>query len=1312
MSTPLLWIQLSGSDSNFLGVSNLSLEMATTTTNEWTCSKHNAAHHAVFVSYRQNDADSMVSELFFSMMEAELVKRYRDVSLPVFLDEHCLPFGGDWSDGFINGLQKSRVVVYLLSRDSINTMKTKLEKGERDNILVEIEEGLTLKSIADLAVTLIPVLIGDYAKANSNLLEKLSPFAEFDGSTLEHSKSGLKVSDTLASLFKFQGLHLDPKNVAAGVNLIIQELDRLDVPSSFSSWATPTENACSIPGTQFQLHSRPNPTICINRDDILSQIDTTLRGSAKPSIAVLKGVGGSGKTFLATKFGYQCVDRGCQVAWLKADSVETVKESYIAYAQWVLSDYTLSQRNDRTLSSVITMVNDTIIKSPNVTKLIILDNIEDYEHVQAIIQAHPTAQFLLTTRNDLFRHGSLVPFIKVDLPDNSPAEQFVIQSLPDLKGHATAIVQQCERLPLRLEITVRYLQLAYSKAKESATLSEAAVGTAIVINDTADKELYKLNTPITMDYSVLASKVVKEYSKAVENAARLCSKDSHPEIVASLNYLYSQNVKAYEMLQLCSYLDPDSVALDIVATFQKQKPMQFWKPIFSSSQQKVQQHLDQSVPLLQELGLVTQLQTVGTSIIVFIHSSVQAQLKASCSKDNSKPLLAKEFYTTKMSQDKHATMQYELGIQNFQEARLAQRNNCHYKKAAELGHMQSCFALYVMFEFGLGVPADKTLGNCLKIKGTLLKLENGDSRNFAPLNFGARGSIIQNLDMSWSDIGVNGAKLIAKYLTNNSTLQHLDLGANNIGKEGARALSIALERNSTLQHLDLLSNRMRDEGARALSTALERNSTLQHLYLGSNKIGDDGARALSTALEWNSTLQHLDLGGNSIGDEGAQALSTALWHNSTLQHLDLGANKVGDEGARALLTALGRNSTLQHLDLGGNNIGDQGAQALSAALECNSTLQRLYLIGNKIGNEGAQGLSIALERNSTLQHLNLSYNKIGDEGARALSTALERNSTLQYLNLFGNSIGDGGARSLFTALERNSTVQRLNLGSNKIGDDGARALSTALGRNSTLQQLDLSSNNIGDEGAHALSTALGSNEIGGDGAQATSTPLGRNSTLQHLDLSSNNIGDEGAHALSTALGSNEIGGDGAQATSTALGRNSTLQHLDLSYNNIGKEGALALSISLECNSTLQHLDLGGNNIGDQGARALSTALECNSTLQYLNLFGNSIGDEGARSLFTALERNSAVQHLNLGSNEIGDEGARALSTALEHNSTLQHLGLGGNKIGDERAQALSTALERNTTLQHLNLGRNNVGGAARQGFSHLWGTRPPKITLL
>ena len=62
-----------------------------------------------------------------------------------------------------------------------------------------------------------------------------------------------------------------------------------------------------------------------------------------------------------------------------------------------------------------------------------------------------------------------------------------------------------------------------------------------------------------------------------------------------------------------------------------------------------------------------------------------------------------------------------------------------------------------------------------------------------------------SLDLSWSDIGPEGARALVEALKENDTLTSLYLSDNKIGPEGARALAGVFEKNLTLRNLSILS---------------------------------------------------------------------------------------------------------------------------------------------------------------------------------------------------------------------------------------------------------------------------------------------------------------------------------------------------------------------------------------------------------------------------------------------------------------------------------------------------------------------------
>ena len=387
------------------------------------------------------------------------------------------------------------------------------------------------------------------------------------------------------------------------------------------------------------------------------------------------------------------------------------------------------------------------------------------------------------------------------------------------------------------------------------------------------------------------------------------------------------------------------------------------------------------------------------------------------------------------------------------------------------------------------------------------------------------------------------------------------------------SLRTALKCCTYLQTLDLSFNDIGLNGAVALAEGLKCCTNLQTLNLSVNSIGSDGAVALAEGLKCCTNLQTLNLSGNSIGSDGAVALAEGLKCCTNLQTLNLSGNSIGSDGAVALAEGLKCCTNLQTLDLSLNSIGSDGAVALAEGLKCCTNLQTLDLSHNSIGSDGAVALAEGLKCCTNLQTLDLSHNSIGSDGAVALAEGLKCCTNLQTLNLYGNSIGSDGAVALAEGLKCCTNLQTLDLSLNSIGSDGAVALAEGLKCCTNLQTLDLSHNSIGSDGAVALAEGLkcctnlqtldlSHNSIGSDGAVALAEGLKCCTNLQTLDLSLNNIGSDGAVALA----------EGLKCCTN-------LQTLNLSYNSIGSDSAVALAEGLKCCTNLQTLDLESNYIG-------------------------------------------------------------------------------------------------------------------------------------
>ncbi|RKP06373.1 hypothetical protein THASP1DRAFT_25294 [Thamnocephalis sphaerospora] len=232
------------------------------------------------------------------------------------------------------------------------------------------------------------------------------------------------------------------------------------------------------------------------------------------------------------------------------------------------------------------------------------------------------------------------------------------------------------------------------------------------------------------------------------------------------------------------------------------------------------------------------------------------------------------------------------------------------------------------------------------------------------------------LNLRETSLGSKSMPWLAKLIANKPTLRWINVGCNGIGANGVTLLVRTLSESSiALTHLGLDLNDLGVEGARELARFLRNNRTLTHLYIPRNNVGDEGAAALADALCVNRTLRYLQLEFNDISSVGAQALSAMLRENNVLQGLQLDLNLLGDDGCAALADALAVNTSLEHLSLRNNRITDIGAGFLAKALARNCSLQHLALRQNRLlGIQGHSTLADALSAHSiTLKSIQLDY---------------------------------------------------------------------------------------------------------------------------------------------------------------------------------------------------------------------------------------------------------------------------------------------------------------------------------------------------
>jgi Leucine-rich repeat (LRR) protein len=213
------------------------------------------------------------------------------------------------------------------------------------------------------------------------------------------------------------------------------------------------------------------------------------------------------------------------------------------------------------------------------------------------------------------------------------------------------------------------------------------------------------------------------------------------------------------------------------------------------------------------------------------------------------------------------------------------------------------------------------------------------------------------------------AEAIGTMLHNTPTLRVLSLADCYMGSAGARHLAGGLSsKNSVVEELDLSENDLGVEEAGIFARVLLANQNLKSLVLRDNNIGDAGALELAVALRQNNTLELLDLDSNQIRSDGASALADALVANDALKDLDLRCNSIGDDGATSIAEMLTRNESIEKICIEG--FGEKGLKAFATRLSIMNGLKTLQLTGYKTGgytSEIGNSFVLALEQNTTLE---------------------------------------------------------------------------------------------------------------------------------------------------------------------------------------------------------------------------------------------------------------------------------------------------------------------------------------------------------
>lgn len=170
----------------------------------------------------------------------------------------------------------------------------------------------------------------------------------------------------------------------------------------------------------------------------------------------------------------------------------------------------------------------------------------------------------------------------------------------------------------------------------------------------------------------------------------------------------------------------------------------------------------------------------------------------------------------------------------------------------------------------------------------------------------ANNQTLTSFDFSGNRIGPKGIAAISTALESNTTLK--SLGMSIVGADNLERFLQAFNKNTTLTSLNLYGSNIGPNGIKIIANFLTNNKTLTSLSLSSCKtseempktflyktlISDQDIQVLAEALATNSTITSLDLSYNFISSKGVKALMNVIdKHNWTLTSLN-----ISDENSR------------------------------------------------------------------------------------------------------------------------------------------------------------------------------------------------------------------------------------------------------------------------------------------------------------------------------------------------------------------------------------------------------------------------------
>ncbi|GLV56312.1 tetratricopeptide repeat protein [Dictyobacter sp. S3.2.2.5] len=317
-------------------------------------------------------------------------------------------------------------------------------------------------------------------------------------------------------------------DVVTGIRRAIEDLALL--PASSPRAALPSIWSIPYPRNPFFM----------GRDEVLSQLHAQLQAGQTMALSqsptAISGLGGIGKTQIATEYAYRYHQDYETVLWARAESQDTLISSYIAIAKLLNLPECDAEEQEITIEAVKLWLQK------HQKWLLILDNADELDVLPPFLPIVPGGHILLTTRAwDMQRLATRLEVETLSKEQGAALllrragllapEADLSQALFEDWQLATSITHELGGLPLALDQAGAYLEATGMSLQEY-------------------QEIYQIHRQMLLQ----------------ERRSRI---SDHPEAVAttwllSFRRVQEKNPAAADLLHLCAYLAPDAIAEEIL----------------------------------------------------------------------------------------------------------------------------------------------------------------------------------------------------------------------------------------------------------------------------------------------------------------------------------------------------------------------------------------------------------------------------------------------------------------------------------------------------------------------------------------------------------------------------------------------------------------------------------------------------------------------------------------------------------------------------------------------------------------------------